>query len=75
MTDSGLAISQNEFSVESFQQQYDVSIVDPTGTVNLGSYLTKSGIQQIQYEAKLALTFLNDSSDRFDDLFLKKVLT
>ncbi len=41
--------------------------------MNLGSYLTKSGIQQIQYEAKLALTFLNDSSDRFDDLFLKKV--
>lgn len=55
-------------------KNFEVAIVDFTGTFNLASGITKSAMKEIQYEARLTLHFLQDSSrDRFDDIFLKKV--
>ncbi|CAO3646839.1 unnamed protein product [Cunninghamella echinulata] len=65
--------THDEFSEEVFKKNYDVVIVDPSGTLNLANKLTKSGLNQLQYEAKLAMNYFNDSVDRFDPLFLKNV--
>ncbi|KAI8343288.1 Nrap protein [Chlamydoabsidia padenii] len=62
-----------EFSVDEFKNNYDVVIVDPSGTLNLASKVTKSGLAQLQYEAKITMNSFNDSVDRFDDVFLKNV--
>ncbi|ORX43485.1 Nrap protein [Hesseltinella vesiculosa] len=56
-----------------FQQNYDVVVVDPSGTFNLAAHVTKSGLAQVQYEARVAMTSLNDTVDRFESLFLKNV--
>ncbi|KAI8079792.1 Nrap protein [Halteromyces radiatus] len=61
------------FSKDNFKNNYDVVIVDPSGTVNLASKVTKSGLAQLQHEAKIAMNCFNDSVDRFEDLFLKNV--
>lgn len=36
-----------EFSEEMFKNNYDIVIVDPSGTVNLASKITKSGMNQV----------------------------
>ncbi|KAJ3259064.1 hypothetical protein HK103_002951 [Boothiomyces macroporosus] len=67
-------IEKEEFSSEYFLENYDIAIVDPSGTINIAAHITKSAMDEIQYEAKLTLSFFNDStSDRFEDLFLKNV--
>ncbi|CAO3628946.1 unnamed protein product [Cunninghamella blakesleeana] len=65
--------NHEEFTEENFKKNYDVVIVDPSGTINLASKVTKSGMNQLQYEAKLAMNYFDDSVDRFDPLFLKNV--
>jgi U3 small nucleolar RNA-associated protein 22 len=62
-----------EFSAEAFAQHYDVAIVDPSGTLNLAAHMTTSDLEQVKHEAKLALAYFNDPTDRFEPLFLKKV--
>ncbi|KAI8645019.1 Nrap protein [Parasitella parasitica] len=62
-----------EFSAAEFQTHYDVAIVDPSGTLNLAAAMTASGLAQLQHEAKLAMIYFNDPTDRFDALFLKNV--
>ncbi|KAI8379826.1 Nrap protein [Choanephora cucurbitarum] len=62
-----------EFSAEEFKQHYDVVVVDPSGMLNLTADMTASGLAQVQHEAKLAMSYFNDSNDQFDALFLKKV--
>ncbi|KAL7323595.1 U3 snoRNP protein [Mucor circinelloides] len=62
-----------EFSAAEFQTHYQVAIVDPSGTLNLTANMTTSGLAQLQHEAKLAMTYFNDPTDRFEPLFLKKV--
>ncbi|CEP14637.1 hypothetical protein [Parasitella parasitica] len=62
-----------EFSAAEFQAHYDVAIVDPSGTLNLTASMTASGLAQLQHEAKLAMSYFNDPTDRFDALFLKNV--
>ncbi|KAI9488082.1 Nrap protein [Zychaea mexicana] len=62
-----------DFAVHHFQENYPVTIVDPSGTVNLAANLSKSGLAQVQYEAKLAMAAFNDTVDRFDTLFLRSV--
>ncbi|KAG1460713.1 hypothetical protein G6F56_005886 [Rhizopus delemar] len=64
---------RQEFAKSEFLAHYDFVIVDPSGTLNLAANIHTSGLAQIQHEAKLALTFLNDSVDRFEPMFLKKV--
>ncbi|KAJ3306633.1 hypothetical protein HDV03_004763 [Kappamyces sp. JEL0829] len=74
LTDNTEPLPEAEFSQSAFQAQYDVAIVDPTGTINLANYITKSAMSEVQYEARLTLGLLNDTLfDRFEDLFLKKV--
>ncbi|CAO3585866.1 unnamed protein product [Absidia cylindrospora] len=65
--------THSEFTEEEFKSNYDVVIVDPSGTVNLASKVTTSGLAQLQHEAKIAMDSFNDSVDRFDTLFLKNV--
>jgi hypothetical protein len=36
-----------EFSVDEFKNNYDAVIVDPSGTLNLASRVTKSGLAQV----------------------------
>ncbi|KAI9482662.1 MAG: Nrap protein [Benjaminiella poitrasii] len=69
-------LGENEkegFSLAEFQKAYDLVIVDPSGTLNLAAEITTSGLKQIQHEARLAMTFFNDTTDRFEELFLKNV--
>jgi U3 small nucleolar RNA-associated protein 22 len=74
LTENGKAIDKDGFGEESFRKAYEISIVDPTGTINLAYGITKSGMDLVQYEAKLAMVFLQDTrDDRFSDLFLKTV--
>ncbi|KAI8075247.1 Nrap protein [Gongronella butleri] len=63
----------NDLADHLFQEHYDVVIVDPSGSFNMAANVTKSGIAQVQYEARLAMQALNDSVDRFEPLFLKPV--
>lgn len=62
-----------EFSQQEFLDHYDVVIVDPSGTLNLAATMTKSGLAQLQHEAKLAMEYFNDTTDHFESLFLKNV--
>lgn len=62
-----------EFSKDEFLTHYDVAIVDPSGTLNLAANMTVSGLDQLQHEAKLAMTYFNDTTDQFESLFLKNV--
>ncbi|KAI8985050.1 Nrap protein [Pilobolus umbonatus] len=62
-----------EFSKEEFAQHYDVCIIDPSGHLNIAATMTSSGLAQVQHEAKLAMSYFNDTVDRFEALFLKKV--
>ncbi|KAG1171806.1 hypothetical protein G6F70_006734 [Rhizopus microsporus] len=64
---------RQEFSKQEFLNHYDVVIVDPSGTLNLAASIHSSGLAQIQHEAKLAMSLLNDPVDRFEPMFLKKV--
>lgn len=64
---------KEEFSATEFNAHYDVAIVDPSGTLNLAATITISGLKQLQHEAKLAMTYFNDTTDRFEALFLKNV--
>ncbi|KAI8973737.1 Nrap protein [Mycotypha africana] len=65
---------KEEFSAVQFQTHYDVVIVDPSGMLNLAAQMTRSAMSQVQHEAKLAMSFFKDeTADRFDALFLKKV--
>ncbi|KAI8896177.1 Nrap protein [Globomyces pollinis-pini] len=74
LTDNGEALDDSEFSADAFLEKFDVAIVDPTGTVNLAGHITKTAMQEIQYEARLTLEFINEvGTDRFDDIFLRKV--
>lgn len=75
LTPSSAAIENSmDFSAQAFLQNFEVAIVDSTGTYNLASSITKSAMNEIQYEARLTLQFLQDASrDRFDDIFLKNV--
>lgn len=76
MTENHEPISEksDEFSKEAFMKAFNVVMVDMTGRVNLAAHMTKSGLFELQHEARLAMKFFNDpSSDRFDALFLKKV--
>ncbi|KAG1467061.1 hypothetical protein G6F55_000072 [Rhizopus delemar] len=64
---------RQEFSKTEFLNHYDFVVVDPSGTLNLAASIHASGLAQLQHEAKLAMSFLNDSVDRFEHMFLKKV--
>ncbi|KAI9280731.1 Nrap protein [Sporodiniella umbellata] len=64
---------RQEFAKSEFIQHFDFVVVDPSGTLNMAANIHKSGLAQIQHEAKLALLLLNDSVDRFEPMFLKKV--
>ncbi|KAI7906247.1 Nrap protein [Cokeromyces recurvatus] len=73
---SPIFLGENEkegFSSIEFQKAFDVVIVDPSGTLNLAANMTISGLKQVQHEARLAMNFFNDSTDRFEELFLKNV--
>jgi len=61
------------FNSENFLNNYDVVVVDTTGTVNLAANVSKSTMQVVQHEATLAMKFFNESQgDRFDALFLTR---
>ncbi|KAI7865088.1 Nrap protein [Spinellus fusiger] len=62
---------REEFSVTAFSENYDVVIVDISGTVNLAAKMTLAALSQLQHEAKLAMAYFNDTTDRFEALFLK----
>jgi U3 small nucleolar RNA-associated protein 22 len=73
LTDDG-AETMESFSAESFLTRFDVAIVDPSGTINLLGNMTKSAMEELQYEAKLSVEFFREvGQDRFEDLFLKNV--
>lgn len=62
-----------EFNAQNFSNNYDVVIVDASGTVNLAANVTKSTMALLQHEAVLAMQFFNETKgDRFDALFLTR---
>ncbi|KAF9584422.1 hypothetical protein BGW38_006511 [Lunasporangiospora selenospora] len=66
--------SAGEFSKEEFTANYDVVVVDPSGKINLAGHVSKANLEELQHEARLAMTFFMESSDdKFEDLFLKRV--
>ncbi|OZJ05685.1 hypothetical protein BZG36_01432 [Bifiguratus adelaidae] len=73
----GLMISNEapeaDFALQKFKETSDIVVVDASGKVNLAAHLTKSAFAQVQHEAKLAMQYLSDPVDRFDELFLRKV--
>ncbi|KAG0330358.1 hypothetical protein BG004_002115 [Podila humilis] len=63
-----------EFSKEAFMANFDVVVVDPSGKINLAGHVTKSSLDELQHEARLAMQFFSESSDdKFEALFLKRV--
>ncbi|CAG8794660.1 9752_t:CDS:2, partial [Racocetra persica] len=63
-----------EFSEESFTENFDVVFVDNSGKLNLLSGMTKTALEQIQHEARIAMEYFNENeADRFEALFLQKV--
>jgi U3 small nucleolar RNA-associated protein 22 len=73
LTDSGEA-TMDSFGDESFLTRFDVAIVDPSGTINLAGNITRSAMEELQYEARLSCGFFKEAADdRFEDLFLKNV--
>ncbi|KAH8549941.1 Nrap protein [Umbelopsis sp. PMI_123] len=62
------------FSAQNFVDNYDVVVVDVTGTVNLTANVSRSTIELVQHEAALAMKYFNDSQgDQFNALFLTQV--
>lgn len=75
LTESGEQVNEL-FSSKAFLDSFDVAIVDQSGTTNLTSHVSKSAMNEFQYEAKLACELLNDSNqDNFASLFLTKIDT
>ncbi|RIA85318.1 Nrap protein [Glomus cerebriforme] len=64
----------DEFNENTFKDNFEVVFVDNYGALNLFGRMSKAALEQLQYEAKLAMDYFNESHvDRFEDLFLKKV--
>ncbi|CAG8467956.1 10809_t:CDS:10 [Acaulospora colombiana] len=65
---------EGEFSKKLFTENFDVVFVDNSGTLNLFSEMSRTALEHLQFEARLAMKFFNESvEDRFEALFLKKV--
>ncbi|TPX62830.1 hypothetical protein PhCBS80983_g00180 [Powellomyces hirtus] len=74
MTPDGKPLADKEFSAEDFVAAYEVVIVDPSGKINLASSLSKSSMDELQFEAKRSTELFNDvANDHFEALFLRKV--
>ncbi|KAJ1547708.1 hypothetical protein HK096_000895 [Nowakowskiella sp. JEL0078] len=74
MTPDAKFLNEPEFSEESFKSNFDFLFIDPTGRINLASGMSKTILDEIQFEAKLCVKLLNDpEEDNFDALFLKKI--
>ncbi|CAG8714813.1 10760_t:CDS:2, partial [Scutellospora calospora] len=53
---------------------FDVVFVDNSGKLNLLSGMTKIALEQIQYEARIAMEYFNENkAGRFEALFLQKL--
>lgn len=62
-----------EFKAENFMSNYEIAIVDASGTVNLAANISKATMQLVQQEASLAMSYFDESNgDRFDALFLTR---
>ena len=74
LTPTGEPIDETSFSRSAFESQFDVSIVDPSGRINLAAHLSLSAIAELQLEAQRATRMFKDASDdHFANLFLKNV--
>ncbi|KAJ3123065.1 hypothetical protein HK098_002248 [Nowakowskiella sp. JEL0407] len=74
MTPDGKFLSDPEYSEEIFKGNFEVLMIDPSGRVNLAAGMSRSVLDEIQYEARLSSTLLNDTkSDNFSALFLQKI--
>jgi U3 small nucleolar RNA-associated protein 22 len=73
LTPNMLPIEDENFSEQAFHDSYPVSIVDISGTVNLAAHVTKAAMLEFQFEAKRSCRLLNDSDDKFEALFVKRV--
>ncbi|KAL4228055.1 Nucleolar protein 6 [Mactra antiquata] len=79
MNDCGVSLctvtnDENMPTIEDFHNMFDVVFVDTTGYFNYGYTIEKTVYQRMKYEAKFAITILDDPSiDSFDKLFMKKV--
>lgn len=63
-----------EFSEKSFTENFDVVFVDNSGKLNLFCGMTKTALEQIQHEARIAMEYFNENkADRFEALFLQNV--
>ncbi|CAG8748577.1 16257_t:CDS:2, partial [Acaulospora morrowiae] len=67
-------LNNSEFTRKSFIENFDVVFVDDSGTLNLFSGISRTELEHLQFEAKLAMKYFNESvEDRFDAIFLQKV--
>ena len=47
MTPDGQPIEADDFSLKAFQRKFDVVILDPTGRINLGAYMTEANLDEV----------------------------
>ncbi|KAI9594345.1 Nrap protein [Syncephalis fuscata] len=70
----GQAPIDGEFTATEFSRHYDVAIVDPLNQLNLAAGLSMTELEQLQYEARIAMTCFSDpNKDTFAPLFLCQV--
>ncbi|TPX30639.1 hypothetical protein SmJEL517_g05826 [Synchytrium microbalum] len=74
LTSNAKPLSTPDFSEATFEQHFEVVIVDPSGRLNLAAQVSKHGLLQLHHEAKLAIMLFNNSTeDKFEALFLRNV--
>ncbi|EPQ25892.1 uncharacterized protein PFL1_06923 [Pseudozyma flocculosa PF-1] len=72
MPSAGLASRSDKVPRADFSAVFDRVMVDPSGTLNLFSFLPTGSLDLLQFEAKRTLAMLDDpTSDHFDALFLQ----
>ncbi|KAN0064992.1 U3 snoRNP protein [Thecaphora frezii] len=72
MPSAGLVSRSDKIPRHDFTAVFDRVLVDPSGTLNLFSFLPTGSLDLLQFEAKRTLAMLDDStSDHFETLFLQ----
>jgi U3 small nucleolar RNA-associated protein 22 len=64
-----------QLSSKDFMDHHEVCIIDPAGRINLAGHMNKYRIKELQRLAAKSLSYLSrdDSSDKFDALFLSNL--
>ncbi|KAJ3332623.1 hypothetical protein HDU93_009011 [Gonapodya sp. JEL0774] len=78
MTKDGNPLDVEEFSLPHFASAYHVTILDPTGRLNLAANMTSASLASLQHDARVTFETLgrvgDDERERaFDHVFLDKV--